>query len=119
PKLMGQKDVRRLITRSEEVIKRAYRVKDVSLPSYGVIKIEKILSQFDEKVISELVQMLNSMPEDEQITNELWIELLKKAYELAYDGESRALDVKGHWWILVLGDRNPRKIGELISQYAG
>ncbi len=119
PKIVEQKDVKKLITRSEEVIRQAYKVKDVSLPSYGVVKIGRILSQFDEKVVSELTRMLNSMPEDEQITNESWIELLRRAYELAYDGESRALDVKGHWWILVLGDRTPRKIADLISQYTG
>jgi len=38
--------------------------------------------------------MLNNMSENEQIADETWIELLKRAYESTYNGESKTIDVQ-------------------------
>ncbi|RLI82049.1 hypothetical protein DRP04_04820 [Archaeoglobales archaeon] len=111
-RIVEKDEVKKLIRQSEKKIKQYYDLKPVSLPSYGVLRLDRILSQFTERAIKRLINSLESMPKDKQITNEEWFKLIRDAFE---DSKERAINVKGHWWILVLGDRNPLKIREIIS----
>jgi len=109
-------DIKKLIKKSENKIKEYSNLKPVSLPSYGVLKLDKILSQFNENVVNKLINMLDTIPENKQISDEEWLSLMKKSFE-AGDKERRAINIKGHWWLLVLGDRNPSKIKELLRKH--
>lgn len=43
-------DARKIIQMSEEVVKKYAKYRKVSIPSFGVIKLDKILDQFPEGV---------------------------------------------------------------------
>jgi len=111
-----EEEIKELIRKSEEKIREYFSLKPVSLPSYGVLKLGRILSQFTEGAVKKLIHLLDTMPEDKQITNEEWLEMVRWSFkEDEGKKESRAINVRGHWWILILGDRNPRKIKEILS----
>ena len=111
-RLVEQGEVRKLIRRSEKKIKEDFNLKPITLPSYGVLRLDRILSQFSEKAVKKLINSLENMPENKRITNEEWFNLVREAFG---DQEDTVINIKGHWWILVLGDRNPLKIKEIIS----
>ncbi len=110
--VVENEETRKVIRLSEKQIKQYYDLKPISLPSYGVLRLDRILSQFDENAINRLINSLENMPKDKQITNETWFKLIRNAFE---GRKEKAINVKGHWWLLVLGDRNPQKIKEIIS----
>jgi len=108
--VIEQEKIKDIIKRSEVKVRQSYSIKPFTLPSYGVIKLDKILSQFSEETLQKLIELLKELPEDEQITNEQWLSMLSRCRG-DRDGIS---NIKGHWWILILGDRNPVKIRKLL-----
>jgi superfamily II DNA or RNA helicase len=108
--VIEQERIKDILKQSEAKVRQSYNLKPFTLPSYGVIKLDRILSQFGDGALTEMVNLLGEFPEDKQITNEEWLEILNKCRG-DKDGIS---NIKGHWWILILGDRNPVKIRKLL-----
>ncbi len=89
----------------------------ISVGSYGVIRMDNILSQFKEPVKNRLMKMLEE--ETENLTDEKWHELLLKAHREEEKLEGDQLNLPGNWWLLIAGGRNPKIIKEIIGKSLG
>lgn len=107
-------DIRELIRKSEKKVREYSTLSTVKLPSYGVLKLDNILSQFSETAIKNLIKILEAMPESKEISDEEWLNIMSRSLE---DEKRRNFNVKGHWWLLVLGERNPDKIREILQRF--
>ena len=112
-KIVEHEEVKKLISISENSVRKTYSRKLLQLPSYGVIKLDKILSQFKEESLNKLIQRLEYLPENKQISNEEWAEMIRHAIS----SKEELVSVKGYWWILVLGNRNPVEIRKILAEY--
>lgn len=115
--------IKELRQNAEKMARNKYtRTKETALPSYGTLRVENILNQFSDsaidKIISELENLDQTTP-DNQISDSEWTEIIRKVHIKDNEPlkEDEALDIRGYWWILVLGDRNPAQIKEIFSRY--
>jgi ERCC4-related helicase len=111
-KIVEHKEVRKLMEMSENSIRKTYSRKLLQLPRYGVIKLDKILSQFKEESLNKLIKLLENLPENKQISNEEWAEMIRYV-----SSEEEQVTVRGYWWILILGNRNPVEIRNILVNY--
>jgi len=81
------------------------RVRSSRVKTMGTLKIDEIVSQFDEDGIRKLLKMLET--ERGPISDERWFELLKSCFG--------RLNIKGAWWIVAMFERDPQKISEFLK----
>jgi len=48
-----------------------------------------------------------------KLSNEEWAEIIK----YAVSSEEKLVAVRGYWWILILGNRNPVEIRNILANY--
>jgi len=107
-------DAKKIIGKSERKLKEYASYRDIYIPSYGVLKIGRILNQFPEEAIQKIISILDAMPEGKTISDDEWFRILRESFVECGKGLHT---VKGHWWILVLGDRKPERIKENLKTW--
>lgn len=111
-------EITKLHEESEEFVGKLLKqgVK-ISVGSYGVIRMDNILSQFKEPVKNKLIKLLEG--ETEKLTDEKWSELLLRAHREEEELEGDQLNLPGNWWLLIAGGRDPKIIKEIIEESLG
>ncbi|MCS3923608.1 DEAD/DEAH box helicase family protein [Methanosalsum natronophilum] len=79
----------------------------------GTLYLGNILKQFNEKVVHEtILRRLELLDPNKKISDEKWRQIVREAFGIK---DELYLNVPGYWWILVIGDRNAKKISQLLK----
>lgn len=107
--------IKKLRMDAEKMIQRRFFERKLpNLPGYGTFQLEQVLGMFSGKAIENIVKWLNEMDVSHQITDVEWINIVRKAHGKKID---EPLNIPGYWWILILGNRNPKRIKEILEKY--
>lgn len=112
--------VKKLRQNAERIARERYtRTRETALPSYGTLRLESILNQFSDSAINKIIfelENLDQVNSNYKISDAQWTAIIRKAHLIASESleKDEALDIQGYWWILVLGDRNPIQIKEIL-----
>jgi superfamily II DNA or RNA helicase len=103
--------------RAEMGLSASYlRKKVATLPGTGTLRLESILSRFDDEARSRLIQMLDNLSPDLKISDKEWSAMIRKAFAKVSETEpDHPINIPGSWYVLVIGNRNPVAIKELIT----
>jgi len=105
---------KRLRLDAEKMIrKRFFEGKIHTLPSYGTFRLEYVLSMFSKDAIKKIVKQLNELDSNYQISDVEWANIIRRAHDKKTD---EPLNMPGYWWILVLGNRDPRRIKNIFKK---
>ncbi|KAA0008040.1 MAG: DEAD/DEAH box helicase [Thermoplasmata archaeon] len=100
---------------AEKMIQRRFFKKEIPhLPGYGTFKLKQVLKMFPTDAINNMLEELNAIDASHKITDKEWRNIVRRANNKK---EDEPLNMPGYWWILVLGDRNPRLIEEILKKY--
>lgn len=107
-------NIKKIRLEAEQMVSRRYNDMKI-LPStgYGTLKLGNVLKYFIPDGRYKLVKKsLSELNPNAKITDMQWSLIVKDAFGKKKD---EPLEVPGYWWILIAGDRNPRKIIELFD----
>lgn len=110
-----ESNIEKIRAEAEQMVSRKYNDMKI-LPSkgYGTLKLGNILKYFTPDGRYKLVKdSLSELNPNSKITDMEWSSIVKGAFGKKKD---EPLEVPGYWWILIAGDRNPRKIIELLDK---
>lgn len=79
----------------------------------GTLYLGNILKQFKEKEVHQtILRRLGLFDPDKKISDEEWRQIVREAFGIK---DELYLNVPGYWWVLVIGDRNAKKISKLLK----
>jgi len=112
----------RLKMDAEEMVRDRYLNREaLHLSGYGTFRIENVLELFDEKVIDNIILKLSNLDPNAKMSDAEWSDLVREAHpklnDETNDSTERRLNLPGYWWILVVGDRSPVKIRDILEDY--
>ena len=104
----------RLRLNAEEMIrKRYFDRKLTSLPGYGTFRLDYVLRLFPASAKNNIISQLNCMESNHKISDVEWSNILRKGFCKNVEDQ---LNIPGHWWLLILGGRNPLKIKQIFTE---
>lgn len=108
-------NIEKIRAEAEEMVSRRYNdMKTLPSTGYGTLKINNILKYFiTDGKYKHVKKALSELDPSVKITDMHWSSIVKEAFD---KGKDEPLEVPGYWWILVAGERNPRKITELFDR---
>jgi superfamily II DNA or RNA helicase/Tfp pilus assembly protein PilF len=107
-------NIEKIRAEAEKMVSRRYTDMKI-LPStgYGTLKLENILKYFlPDGRYKFIKKNLSELDPNAKITDMQWSSIVKEAFGKKKD---EPLEVPGYWWLLIAGDRNPKKIIELFD----
>ena len=107
-----EKTFKKLRLDAEEMFRRRYeKRKTQALSGYGTFHLNYVLNLFPIEAKKKMVSILNKLDPNCQISNLEWSNIIRQAYGKKVN---EPLNIPGHWWILVLGNRSPPLIKEMF-----
>ena len=107
--------LQKLKKESENMISRKYqKVLGRKQMEYGTLKVNDLLERFDLRALISITNYLNRIGPDKSISDEEWAEIIKKAHDLETNDP---INLPGHWWILIMADRNSGKLRKILGDY--
>lgn len=105
------KTIQELEKRSEKVA-CCYHAKYDKITSneFGTIRIKSIVDSIEQEAKVKLINLLDNW--DGSISDEQWIQILRTSY----DDESM-ISIPNHLWLLIIAERNPENIVNLLQKY--
>ncbi|WP_209629637.1 HEAT repeat domain-containing protein [Methanofollis sp. W23] len=98
---------------SEDAVRNYYTGHDrLVTDDFGVIKVRTIVDAILPEARHRLVRLLGEMTGP--LTDEEWARMLRSAY-----GDEQMLEIPSQRWLLIIADRDPAMIRDLIVRYGG
>lgn len=78
--------------------------------NFGDINVQNLVDSILPEAQTKLIHLLGM--QNDKITDRKWADILRSAYS-----DESMLEIPSHRWLLVIGDRNPEKIQDLINNH--
>jgi len=105
--------LQKIASDAESAISLKYsRGKEKESQMIGTLNAGYIRSQFSPDAIQRIIGTLLKIDENHQITDKEWADIVKKAHPKK---QKITLQLPGFWWLLILAERNPRKLIPLLD----
>ena len=105
--------LQKMASDAESAISRKYsRAKEKDSSKIGTLNVGYIRNQFSPDAIQRIIGILLKLDENHQITDKEWTSIVKTAH---LKKQKSTFQLPGYWWLLILAERNPRKLISLLD----
>ncbi len=81
---------------------------------YGTLRLDNIIKQIPIEVYKLILKALKQSTK-EHLTDKAWEKIIRNAFKEHLE-EDLTIKIKGLWWILLIGERNPQKILTILQE---
>ncbi len=109
-----ESELQRVRERAEQSLSRRIERRPAYPPTFGTLNLNSIIAEFSDEARNNMLRALGNYPPSHSITDEEWMQMIRNSYQNERDRSSSNVTLPGSWYLLVIGDRNPIKLGRML-----
>jgi len=97
----------------KDIIDRYNQKQELKIPKYGVFNVDNVLGVYSKEARAEMIKLLDEHSGKGPISDSEWTTLTQQAH----NNLGEPLNIPGYWWLLIVCERDPKKLRELFIKY--